>query len=223
MARSWANLVTLGLVAGLAPCPAMAGEGAQATPDAAHGLTVALQLMQSNQPTLAAAIFDRMAKAGDGDAQFNLALLFDTGLGVPQNDREAIYWAWRARLAGVAQARSLLTKLAPQTTPALRKDVSDRLLADLQPRILAGEGRAMLEQSVVLAELLEKPDVEGAYVWQTLAASLGTPNAATARDATLRLIAPDKRAAAQDRAMAQLKSLCEGGSLAGSPLCAALF
>lgn len=201
------------------PVAVLANSGAED----AHGLTVALGLLRANQPTLAAAIFDRMAQAGDADAQFNMALLFDTGVGVPQNDREAIYWAWRARLAGVAQARVLLEKLAPVTTPTLRKEVSDRLLADLTPRIQAGEGRAMLEKSAVLQDLLEKPDVEGAYVWQTLAAALGTPNATAARDATLRLIAPDKRAAAQDRAMAELKSLCAGGSLAGSPLCAALF
>ncbi|MBA4351972.1 MAG: sel1 repeat family protein, partial [Rhodobacter sp.] len=124
-----------------------------------------------------------LARAGGAEAQFNLALLYAEGIGVPQNDRESLYWAWRARLAGIPAARTLITKMEPAATPELRTEIATRITADLEPRIAGGEGRAMLERSVLLLDLLAEPDLQAAYVWQALSAALGTPNAGPARDA----------------------------------------
>lgn len=206
------RLFLLALLA--APLPAMAAQGAQGTEQA-------IAALRAGDAPRAATIFLELARAGDAEAQFNLALLYLDGTGVPQNDRESLYWGWRARLSGVPNATALLARLMPSVTPELRAETADRITADLQPRIDAGEGRAMLERSVVLSDLLPEPDLQGAYVWQALSAALGTPNAGPARDATLARIAPEDRLAAQDAALAMLATLCKG-AMQAEPICATL-
>ena len=43
-------------------------------------------------------IFSTLADQGIPEAQFNLALLYSNGLGVPKNYRLALYWSWQAHL-----------------------------------------------------------------------------------------------------------------------------
>lgn len=194
----------------------------QATPaKAMPSLATAIAELRAGRAPEGAQMLLTLARAGDAQAQFNLALLYSQGIGVPQNDRESLYWAWRARLAGIAAAPALIEQMAPATTPDLRTELATRITADLDPRIAAGEGRAMLERSVVLLDLLPEPDLQSGYVWQALSAALGTPNAATARDATLARIDPKDRLAAQDAAIATLRDLCAGG-MQSHALCATL-
>lgn len=190
---------------------------AQAAPD----LGSAIETLRAGRAPEAAQMLLDLARAGDAEAQFNLGLLYAEGIGVPQNDRESLYWGWRARLSGVPAARALIDKLGEKATPALREELVTRIEADLAPRIQSGDGRAMLERSVLRLDLLPKPDLEGGYVWQALSAALATPNAAAARDETMARIDPKNRLAAQDAAIATLRDLCAGG-MAGHPLCATL-
>lgn len=198
------------------PAPAPAAVAA-----AAPTLAAAMADLRAGRAPEAAQTLLTLARAGGAEAQFNLALLYAEGVGVPQNDRESLYWAWRARLAGIPAAQTLITKMEPATTPDLRNELATRVTADLEPRIAGGEGRAMLERSVLLLDLLPEPDLQGAYVWQALSAALGTPNAGPARDATLARIDPKDRLAAQDAAIAMLRDLCAGGMQAHA-LCATL-
>lgn len=190
---------------------------AKAAPD----LGSAIETLRAGRAPEAAQMLLDLARAGDAEAQFNLGLLYAEGIGVPQNDRESLYWGWRARLSGVPAARALIDKLGEKATPALREELVTRIEADLAPRIQSGDGRAMLERSVLRLDLLPKPDLEGGYVWQALSAALATPNAAAARDETMARIDPKNRLAAQDAAIATLRDLCAAG-MAGHPLCATL-
>lgn len=192
-------------------------------PAAADGasLPAAIEALRAGNAPEAAAIFVTLARAGDGEAQFNLALLYLEGVGVPQNTREALYWGWRARLSGIPAAPALLARLDQAATPDLREETAARITTDLEPRIAAGEGRAMLERSVLMSDLLPEPDLAGAYVWQALSAALGTPGAAGVRDATLERIAPEDRLETQAAAIDQLATLCKG-AMSGQPICATL-
>lgn len=202
----------------LAPGTVLAAEAPDPAPAT---LAQAIDALRAGDAPQAATIFLALARNGDGDAQFNLALLYLEGVGVPQNAREALYWGWRARLSGIPAAPALLARLADEATPDLRQETAERITADLEARIDAGEGRAMLERSVLLADLLPEPDLQGAYVWQALAAALGTPAAAQARDATLEKIDPKDRLAAQQAAIDQLATLCRG-AMAGQAICTTL-
>ncbi|MEJ2270163.1 MAG: tetratricopeptide repeat protein [Desulfobulbaceae bacterium] len=56
-------------------------------------------------------LYQPKANQGDADAQFNLALLYYTGLGIPQDRRYAIYWYTKAAEQGHIQAQYFLGKL----------------------------------------------------------------------------------------------------------------
>jgi len=56
-------------------------------------------------------VYQPKANQGDADAQFNLALLYYTGLGIPQDRRYAIYWYTKAAEQGHIQAQYFLGKL----------------------------------------------------------------------------------------------------------------
>jgi uncharacterized protein len=185
---------------------------------ASDPLAAALDAVRAGRLAEAAVIYRDLAQAGDGRAQFNLGLLFLTGRGVPQSHAEALYWAWRARLSGLREAPALLTRMEPLATEELRATLAARIVADLTSRIDAGEGRAMLEMAGVMIELLPEPDVETAFVWQSLAAALDVTGAAEARDATGAALDPEARLAAEARAVALLAELC-GKGLHGSALC----
>lgn len=200
----------------LSTCAAQAADA----PSAAS-LSAAIESLRTGNAPEAAAIFLTLARAGDGEAQFNLALLYLEGLGVPQSARESLYWGWRARLSGIPAAPALLARLDEAATPELREETAARITADLDLRIAVGEGRAMLERSVLLSDLLPEPDLTGAYVWQALSAALGTPGAAGARDATLDRIAPEDRLEAQAAAIDQLAALCNAG-MSDQPICSTL-
>lgn len=202
------------------PAPIPAPMPAAPTP-AAPTLATAIAALRDDRAPEAAQMLLTLARSGASEAQFNLALLYAKGFGVPQNDREALYWGWRARLAGIPAAIALIEGLQPTAPEDLRTDIAARIIDDLAPRIAAGEGRAMLERSVLLLDLLPEPDLQGAYVWQALSAALGTPNAPAARDATLARIDPKDRLAAQDATIATLRDLCSTGMDAPA-LCATL-
>jgi uncharacterized protein len=170
----------------------------------------------------AAALFHGLALNGDGVAAYNLALLFATGRGLPQNDREARYWAWRARLSGVAGASALLGRLWPPDDGKQRKAIATRLEADLQPRAMAGEGAAMLQLAVVLETVRETPDRITAHSWQSIAAALDVPGALVARDETLSRLPASERAKAQDKALDAFAEWCKAQDQA-PPACAILM
>ncbi|MFD1808748.1 hypothetical protein ACFSHQ_13390 [Gemmobacter lanyuensis] len=105
--------------------------------------------------------FCRSGAGGDPDAQFNLALIYHSGEGVPRNDREALYWAWRARIEGLPAAEPLIRMLTEQGAPGLGPSIAPRLLTDLQDALKAGHGHAMLGAALVMAQLSDPPDPEG--------------------------------------------------------------
>ena len=48
------------------------------------------------------------AEQGNADAQYNLAVMYANGLGVPQDDAEAVRWYRRAADQGMANAQAAL-------------------------------------------------------------------------------------------------------------------
>ena len=58
--------------------------------------------------TIAAAAFDltmALAKQGEAYAQYNLGVMYDNGMGVPENDAEAVKWYRKAADQGDADAQ----------------------------------------------------------------------------------------------------------------------
>lgn len=168
----------------------------------------AIAAYKSGQPGLAAKMFHALADNGDSDAQFNLALLYSEGSGLPQSQREALYWAWRAHLGGVRRAQVLIARLSAGVSPKISSETADRLAGVLQLQIDLGDSVAMLQLARVLTDLAPEPDAETAYVWQAIAAALGAQGATADRDATLRSMAVGQRIVAQDRVTEVFREWC---------------
>ncbi len=57
----------------------------------------------------AATLMTPLAKDGNAQAQFNLALMYHGGLGVERNEEEAVRWYHRAARSGSKQAQEFLS------------------------------------------------------------------------------------------------------------------
>ncbi len=157
----------------------------------------------------AAALFHQLALTGDGQAQYNLAVLFRVGQGLPRSDREALYWAWRARLSGVAQADRLQGLVSADLPAAERGPLVARLMEDLRPGLAAGDPAALLGAAALQGELADPPNLPEVWFWQALAATLGVPGADVLRDATAAQMPDADRAGLQDGFLLRFGDWCK--------------
>lgn len=174
----------------------------------AEGFAAAVAAYRAGDPGQAAALFHDLAHKGDGAAQFNLALFYRVGQGLPRNDREALYWAWRAAVSGRDEAGPLIARITPDIPPDDRNALAKRLLSDLAPALARGEPAALMGAAAVNLRLLDPADPAEAYFWQALAAALGVPGATAARDTTAALVPEPERPALQDKVLERFRSWC---------------
>ena len=62
------------------------------------------------------------AENGDAEAQYHLALIYDTGNGLPRNPREAEQWYKKAATAGHAAAQYYLARMYSTQNSGIRRD-----------------------------------------------------------------------------------------------------
>lgn len=198
---------TLALILALAP----------ALPQAAT-LSDAMQAYAEGRAGEAAAQFYTLAQTGNARAQFNLALLFYSGAGVPENHSRAFEWAWRAKLHGLAEAGSLLTKIGDDIPDEVRDELADRLREELLLEVHAANTRAIIAVAIIENELRAEPDLIEVYVWYSLAVALGHAGAEPLRDKTFAGLASEDRIAAQEASIDRLGALCSQTSKA-LPVC----
>ena len=111
----------------------------------------------------AASIWRQLAEEGDPRAQFNLALLHETGRGVTENPAEAAAWYERAARQGVTQAQLNLAALH-QTGRGVAQDPAEALYwLEVAARLGEGAGREQAAEAAAdLAPLLEDVEAEAA-------------------------------------------------------------
>ncbi|MCE6970713.1 sel1 repeat family protein [Cereibacter sphaeroides] len=181
---------------------------ALAAPAAADPFAEAVAAFRKGEAGRAAVLFRQLAEAGDAEARFNLALLYAEGAGLPQNPREALYWAWLAKLEGVEPAEALSARLQGHLPAEALEALSDRIEAALLPRVAEGDSAAMFGLARVLLQLRPEPDARRAYEWLSIAAALGRSEAAGARDAALAQVPERDRFSVQDGALAAFAAWC---------------
>lgn len=168
----------------------------------------AMAAIEAGDAATAVALFGDLAAAGDPAAQLNLAVLTARGEGVPQNDAAAAYWAWRARLGGLAAAVSASDHLTGRLGPEARAALARRLRDDLSAIAETGSAWAFLGMARVELALAERPDPARAYAAAALAAALDVRGAAALRDALAVDLTQAARSAAQAEAAALFAGWC---------------
>jgi len=123
-----------------------------------------------------------LAEKDDGEAQRNIGIMFQQGLGVPQSDVDAVYWYRRAAENGHARAQQNLGLMYEQgagvplnyTEAAKWYRMAARggnMLAKLNLGVMLERGVPGMPLNVVLA-----------HMWYNLAAAQGSAEAAKFRD-----------------------------------------
>ena len=99
-----------------------------------------------------------LAEQGDADAQFNLGVMYDMGLGVPQDYQEAVRWYRRAAEQGNAGAQNNLGFMYGNAQGVPK----DYVLAHMWLNLVAAKGlkdagelRDFLEKDMTPAQLAE--------------------------------------------------------------------
>ena len=126
-------------------------------------------------------IFNSLAERGDAQAQTNLGFMYNQGLGVPENDKEAVRW-WRAAAEqGVVEAQTNLGAMYAHGLGVAQNYVEAvrwwRAAAE------QGDAQAQFNLGVMYANGLGVPqnDLE-AHMWANISASQGFQDASELRD-----------------------------------------
>lgn len=169
---------------------------------------VALGFARDGKAAAAAALFENLAKTGDGAAQMNLAVMLARGQGIPQDDQRAAYWAWRARLGGELRAAALSDHLLTKLTKAARAALVERLSGDLKEIAMQGDIQALMALGRVDTEIRTPARPQQAALWFTLAAAFELRHAPALRDITMRNLEPAQRLSVQETARTEFARWC---------------
>lgn len=137
----------------------------------AADLETALSLVREGYSAEAVVIFRDLALAGDSAAQVNLAVMHARGEGVPLDEIEAGYWAWRARLMGDRRAAHPSDVILAKLHRRARNRMAERLSTDLQKLAEEGKPQAFVALGRVETEIRQPPKPQTAALWFTIAAA----------------------------------------------------
>jgi TPR repeat protein len=157
----------------------LAADDTDVAQDAFHE---AVNAVRDKDFALATELFLVLAEQDDHDAQFNLAILLQSGQGTPQNFTIALEWAFLAKLGGVEPAADLAEALMGKVLPITQTEVAIRIDEHLQARLAAGERAAIMQYVAFNRTKYENPDLETAYIWSLIGAALSVSGAAKVRD-----------------------------------------
>ena len=131
----------------------------------------AVQAVKDKNYQHAVNLFELQAFAAQHDAQYNLALLLQSGKGRPQNYQQALFWAWSAYLGGIEPAKELSEDLKNILPEDSLKMTREKLIETLTDRINAGDRSALMELALFYREISEEPNFEEAYLWYSIASA----------------------------------------------------
>ena len=147
------------------------------SPKLAEEFAIAVKNVESKNFLEAVRSFDKLAQSGLPEAQFNLSLLYSSGLGTPKNYKTALYWSWQAHLNDHPTAINQVNEIFDLITEALRDTVANQIIDELLTIAKAGDQTSALKLGKTYNDLLVAPDYQSAYVWLSIAQAYGLESA----------------------------------------------
>ena len=160
----------------------------------------AVQAVKDKNYQHAVNLFELQAFAAQHDAQYNLALLLQSGKGRPQNYQQALFWAWSAYLGGIEPAKELSEDLKNILPEDSLKMTREKLIETLTDRINAGDRSALMELALFYREISEEPNFEEAYLWYSIASAFLLEGAILERNEAAGKVETKSLVELQDRA-----------------------
>jgi TPR repeat protein len=147
------------------------------SPELAKEFEMAVKNVESKNFLDAVRGFEKLAQSGLPEAQFNLSLLYSSGLGTPKNYKMALYWSWQAHLNDHPTAINKINEIFDLITEALRDTVANQIIDELLAVAKAGEQTSTLKLGKTYTDLLVTPDYQSSYVWLSIAQAYGLESA----------------------------------------------
>ena len=122
-------------------------------------------------------IFSNLANQGIPEAQFNLALLYSNGLGVPKNYRLALYWSWQAHLNNHETAISRVNIIYDLIDEKLRNSVAQTIIDEMLLIAQSGDRAAPLKLGTTYLGLFVEAQYKAAYLWLSISQAYGEERA----------------------------------------------
>ena len=122
-------------------------------------------------------IFSTLADQGIPEAQFNLALLYSNGLGVPKNYRLALYWSWQAHLNDHETAINRVNIIYDLIDEKLRNSVAQTIIDEMLLIAQAGDKTAPLKLGKTYIGLFVEAQYQPAYLWLSISQAYGEERA----------------------------------------------
>ena len=122
-------------------------------------------------------IFSTLADQGIPEAQFNLALLYSNGLGVPKNYRLALYWSWQAHLNDHETAINRVNIVYDLIDEKLRNSVAQTIIDEMLLIAQAGDKTAPLKLGKTYIGLFVEAQYQPAYLWLSISQAYGEERA----------------------------------------------
>ena len=138
-----------------------------------------VELLEEKQYVTAVEIFTQLANQGVPEAQYNLSILLNNGLGAPVNYERSLYWAWYAHLGDHPSAVQQVEKIQAIITDDLRNNLAENIIEELIILAEDGEKNAALNLGLTNLDLLVTPDLANAYIWLSIAQAYGLEDAST--------------------------------------------
>ena len=122
-------------------------------------------------------IFSALADQGIPEAQFNLALLYSNGLGIPINYRLALYWSWQAHLNDHETAISRVNIIYDLIDEKLRNSVAQTITDEMLLIAQSGDRAAPLKLGKTYLGLFVEAQYKPAYLWLSISQAYGEERA----------------------------------------------
>ena len=147
------------------------------SPEFQQDFKIAVKKIEDKKFLEAVEIFEKLASQGVPEAQFNLALLNNNGLGTPKNFKMALYWSWYAHLNGHTTALNQVNSIYGSITEVLRDTVANLIIDELLSAANTGDRLSALKLGQTYTGLLVTPDYPSAYLWLSIAQAYGIEQA----------------------------------------------
>lgn len=180
-------------------------------------LETAVDFVRAGRAAEAVAVFRELAQSGNSTAQVNLAIMHARGEGVPQDDVEAAYWIWRARVMGDQRAARHSELLLGRLPKRARNEMAARLAEDIEGLADGGQVHAFVALGRLETEVKQPPKPQSAAVWFTLAAAFEVRFARALREASTAELSDVARLKVQSQAREAFAEWCQRVPLRSRP------
>ena len=170
------------------------------SPEFQQDFKIAVKKIEDKKFLEAVEIFEKLASQGVPEAQFNLALLNNNGLGTPKNFKMALYWSWYAHLNGHTTALNQVNSIYGSITEALRDTVANLIIDELLSAANTGDRLSALKLGQTYTGLLVTPDYPSAYLWLSIAQAYGIEQASELLSQTAKQLTVEEILSQQEQA-----------------------